>query len=97
MSPLRKWMTEHGRPSWYSWVVVVLAPIIAATAMLIVSLKINAQSIAREREARQASEQAFCGIVVLLDDAWTRTPPTTQSGRELAVAVDRARHDYRCR
>lgn len=96
MSPLRRWMTEHGRPSWYSWIVVVLVPIMASVAVLVISLRVNEQSIQREREARRASEQAFCGIVTLLDDSWRRTPPSTQAGRDLATAVRGARATYNC-
>lgn len=100
MSPLRRWMTEHGRPSWYSWIVVVMVPIMASIAVLVISLRINErttqESIQREREARRASEQAFCGIIVLLDDSYRRSPPVTQTGRELAGAIARARSGYGC-
>jgi hypothetical protein len=89
-------MTDHGRPSWYSWVVVVVVPLMASVAVLVISLRINEQSIQREREARRASEQAFCGIVTLLDDSYRRTPPTTPAGRDLAAAVRDARAGYRC-
>jgi hypothetical protein len=89
-------MTEHGRPSWYSWVVVVLVPLMASVAVLVISLRVNEQSIEREREARRASEQAFCGIVTLLDNSYRRSPPSTQAGRELAVAIRGAREGYNC-
>lgn len=56
----------------------------------------NARSIERERKARVASEQAFCGIIVLLDNAWHTLPPTTPSGRQLAAAVSTARVVNHC-
>lgn len=56
----------------------------------------NSRSIERERRARVASEQAFCGIIVLLDDAWSVAPPTTPSGRQLAAAVSTARIVNHC-
>lgn len=56
----------------------------------------NDQSVQRERMARQASERAFCGIIILLDDAWTASPPTTDSGRALALAVTNARVVNHC-
>ena len=86
-------MIEHGRPSWYSWVVVVLVPIMASIGVLVVSLRVNEQSIAREREARRTTEQALCGIIVLLDDAnrTTTDPPSTDYGRKLARAISDAR------
>jgi hypothetical protein len=89
-------MTEHGRPSWYSWIVVVLVPVMASTAVLVVSLKINERSIERERAQREAGERAFCGIVVLLDDSYRRSPPSTPAGKDLARAVAEARIGYRC-
>jgi hypothetical protein len=89
-------MTEHGRPSWYSWVVVVMVPILASIAVLVISLRINEQSIARETEARRQSEQAFCGIIIVLDDANRKGSPTTEYGRELARRITAARAAYRC-
>jgi hypothetical protein len=89
-------MTEHGRPSWYSWVVVVVVPLMASIAVLVISLRINEQSIERERDARRASEEAFCGIVVLLDDSYRRSPPSTPAGKDLARAIGDARAGYRC-
>lgn len=93
-------MQTHGRPGWYSWLVVVLVPIMASIAVLVITLKVNErtvrESVARETEARRASEQAFCGIVVLLDDSYRRTPPVTPAGRELALAISRARSTYEC-
>jgi hypothetical protein len=96
MSPLRRWMTEHGRPSWYSWVVVVMVPILVSTGVLIVALRVNQRSIERERAERLAAERAFCGIVVLLDDSYRRSPPSTPAGKDLAREVAEARIAYRC-
>ena len=96
MSPLRQWMTERGRPSWYSWVVVVAVPLISSIAVLIIALEINQRSIDREQQARRASEKAFCGIVVLLDESYQRQPPSTPAGKELARAVKSARAGYHC-
>lgn len=56
----------------------------------------NDESVQRERMARQASERAFCGIIILLDDAWKASPPTTDSGRALATAVTNARVVNHC-
>ena len=103
MSPLRGWMREHGMPSWYSWVVVILVPIMASLAVLVVSLKVNERSLQRERQARETlaqaqedSRQALCRMLVLLDDSYRRQPPTTPAGVELARAVSEARTLNRC-
>jgi len=95
--PLRRWMREHGRPGWYSWVVVVMLPIMAAIAVLIISLRVNERSIDRERSARLASQEAFCAIIVLIDDSYheQRPPPGTASAR-LALAISNARTINHC-
>lgn len=58
--------------------------------------QVNSRSIARERAAREASEQAFCAIIVLLDDSWRSTPPTAPSGKALSTAVANARIVNHC-
>lgn len=95
MSPLRRWFREHGRPDWYSWVILI-AMLITMSGLVWVSASVNQNSIERERMARETSERAFCGIVVLLDDAWHATPPRTESGKKLAVAVADARKVNHC-
>jgi hypothetical protein len=90
-------MREHGRPGWYSWLVVVLVPIMASVAVLVVSLRVNQRSIERERVARIASEQAFCAIIVLIDDSYRqqKPPPGTATAR-LALAISNARVVNHC-
>jgi hypothetical protein len=101
--PLRKWMTAHRMPAWYSWVVVVLVPVMASMAVLVVSLRINQRSIERERsariaseQARIASEQALCRVFVVLDDAYAQAAPTTPAGKKLAAAVAYVRVANHC-
>lgn len=96
MSPLRRWMHEHGHPTWWAWVVVVVVPMLVAALGMMVSLSVNARSIERERLAREESQRAFCAIVVLLDDSYRRNPPSTPAGRELARAIAQARNANRC-
>lgn len=90
------WVGPDGRPSWYSWVAVVLVPLLASTAVLIVSLRVNQRSIEREQMARHASEQATCEVWVLLDDLYRKTPPATESGRALARVVANLRTVNHC-
>jgi hypothetical protein len=100
VSPLRGWMQAHGRPAWWSWLVVVLVPLLASVGVLVITLRVNERTVettvAREREARRAAELAFCGIIVLLDDTYKRTPPETPAGKGLAKAVRDARGTYNC-
>jgi hypothetical protein len=68
------------------------ASVIAALALGVTWVNIqNNHSIARERTARVASQRAFCGIIILLDDSYRHTPPSTQAGRQLASAISTAR------
>lgn len=101
--PLRRWMTARRLPSWYSWVVVVLLPIMASMAVLVISLRVNDRSIERERAARLASEQAsaasqraLCDIYVALDDAYASAAPTSPAGKRLAAAIAAARVVNHC-
>lgn len=103
MSPLRQWMTMHRMPAWYSWVVVVMVPVMASVGVLVLSLKINERSIDRERSARlaseaarQASERALCEVFVVLDDAYARAKPTSPASRELAQAIANVRITNHC-
>jgi len=94
--PLRRWMTTHGLPSWYSWVVVVLMPIMASIAVLTIALRVNERSIDRERTAREQAQQqtdeALCSVFAPIDDGYKNTaPPATEAGREFAKNIAAAR------
>lgn len=90
-------MTERGYPSWYSWLVVVLLPIFASVAVLVISLRVNERSIERERAARivaeqqaQATRQGLCEIYGILNSAYKQSPPPPGSPSSLiAMAVAR--------
>ena len=95
--PLRRWMREHGRPGWYSWLVVVLVPIMASVAVLVVSLRVNQRSIERERTARVASERAFCQILVLIDNSYHQSRPVKGTpSYDLSRAIANARTVNHC-
>lgn len=89
--PLRRYMTEHGLPSWYSWLVVVLLPILTAMGVLVVALRVNERSIDRERAAREQAQRqtdaALCSVFAPLDDSYSATPPATAAGKAFAVKV----------
>jgi len=91
VSPLRSWMTTRGLPAWYSWVVVVMLPVMASMAVLVVSLRVNERSIERERAAREATDQALCSVFAPLDDQYKATPPPTKSGKVFAANIAEAR------
>lgn len=94
--PFRRWFANHGLPSWYSWVVVVLLSITTSGA----SLAISINSIHRQQEAqRRQSEQGramTCTLVVAQDDAFADPPPATPAGRKAAAAWHRLRQQLQC-
>lgn len=84
------------RKDAYFWLIMVVTVIFAAAGSILISVGVNHRSIERERAARQATERAFCGIIILLDDSYSKTPPATAAGRELARAVSNARAVNHC-
>lgn len=90
-------MTAHGRPGWYSWIVVVLVPIMASVGVLIVSLTVNQRSIARETAARVSTERAMCAMLELFT---TGPPPVAgpagDRGRAVLAAMRAYRATLRC-
>jgi type II secretory pathway pseudopilin PulG len=88
-------MTTRGLPAWYSWVVVVLLPIMASVGTLVISLRINTQSLERERVAREQAQQqtdaALCAVFAPIDDGYRATPPATDSGKAFAKNLAAAR------
>ena len=83
-------MTTHGLPAWYSWLVVVLLPVMASVAVLVISLRINERSIERERAARVATDRALCSVFSPLDDGYRAAPPSTTSGKVFAANLAEA-------
>ncbi len=97
MSPLRRWMAEHGHPGWYSWVVVVGGNLATLLLTVVVVLTVNQRSIDRERAARLASERALCAVVdIYVQAARDAPPPPTAYGREIVESMRALRAALRC-
>src|ERR1700742_4066528 len=84
-------MSKDRRRGAYFYLVLILTAILAAGTSVLASVAVNHRSVERERAAREASERAFCGIIVLLDDTYHKTPPqpgtaTAQLAKAVAVA-----------
>jgi hypothetical protein len=45
---------------------------------------------------QRRSEQAWCQVISVLDDAYRVTPPTTPVGRQVAAGIAGLRQAYRC-
>ncbi len=94
---LRKEIGKDRRRGAYFYAVLILTAILAAGTSVLASVAVNRRSVERETAARQATERAFCGIIVLLDDTYRRTPPPPGStSAQLAKAVSVARAVNRC-
>lgn len=93
MSPLRRWMSDHGHPSWYSWLVVIGACFTSLLISVTISISTTRHMVEREEQARLQGEQALCGVIYVLDDAYRQVPPTTPAGKQVAKAIadERAR------
>jgi hypothetical protein len=86
-------MSEHGHPSWWSWLVVIggcLATLMIAVA---ISIQTNQTALDRERMARIQGEQELCEVVAALDDSYREVPPTTATGMKVADSMSRWRAD----
>lgn len=88
---------------WYAITVAFAACLITAIASVGYASWVNSESQRRaelgQRELAVAQAQqkaALCGMVVLMDDAYSKTPPTTPAGRNLADAIAVARMRLGC-
>lgn len=80
----------------YQGLVVLIVAVSLAAASLAISLRANQRSEERERQARHASEQAWCSIIITMDDRYQQTPPTTAAGRNMAAGIANLRSTLRC-
>ncbi len=55
--PLRRWMREHTRPGWYSWLVVIGGCLISMVISVTIAVQMNSAALARERHERAVAEQ----------------------------------------
>lgn len=88
---------------WYAIAVAFVACLISAASSVGYASWVNAQSQKRaergqaELAAAQAQQRAaLCEMVVLMDDAYSKSPPTTAAGRNLADAIAVARVKAGC-
>jgi hypothetical protein len=88
---------------WYAITVAFVACLVVAIASVGYASWVNDQSQQRAEKGQaelataQAQQRAaLCGMVVLMDDAYSKTPPTTAAGRNLADAIAVARMRLNC-
>ncbi|MET8265930.1 hypothetical protein ABZU92_18280 [Micromonospora arida] len=71
--------------AWQTLVVALLFAFLAA-----------AGSILYTNRAARESEQKWCGIVATLDDVYSKTPPQTPVGQDMAEQLRQLRDDFGC-
>lgn len=109
MSPLRRWMSQHGLPTWYSWVVLFGTVVSCLGLSVTVSLATAHRSVEAERRARLATQQesqrnqraawsAACQLIVAQDNAFhdPASRPVTSAGRASADAWRNLRKTFHC-
>jgi hypothetical protein len=94
MSPLRRWMENHGHPGWYSWLVVVGSSLTST----LVAVFLAGALIEQERSQRKADQLVLCEVIVIQDDSLKdpTAPPRTEAGRKLSRALSVLREKYEC-
>lgn len=75
----------EARPGWRWWAAMVLTSVLGPAVAIGVS-----------SASRRHSEQALCEVIVLSDDAYQKNPRPSSTVQELAAAMTRLRHKYRC-
>lgn len=76
------------RPRWMVLATVVLSMLAVGMAGVVYTGHVDSRRAAAERE----SDRRWCDLLVTLDDAYrSGTPPTTEIGKRVAVAI----HDLR--
>jgi hypothetical protein len=104
--PLQKWMTEHGHPGWYSWLVVIGGALTSALMAVTISITVNARTFERERaQQRSALERervqneqarlATCLVIRRMVDVYA--DPSTETGQKAATAWEDLGRIFQCK
>jgi hypothetical protein len=92
--PLKRWMTAHGLPAWYSWLAVVGLTVLSNLLTLLVVLNLAGNAVENERAAREESaaqarasgeinRRAFCLVVMTQEEVFQEsTTPVGVKARE---------------
>jgi hypothetical protein len=80
-----KFVRGQRQPVWYSLFAVV-------TSCLLVGLF----AVVYARHESHEANRKWCKLVVTLDDAYRRTPPSTESGKRVAAEIHNLRSEFQC-
>jgi len=82
------WKSKLNKPlTGYAGAVILITAISLSLAALLIGLRANEVSENRERAARQASERAWCSVIIVMDDSYRQVPPATPAGKKLAEGI----------
>lgn len=93
--PLQKWMTEHGHPGWYSWLVVIGGALTSMVVAVGISITINDRALERERAQREQARMATCLVVRRMVDVYA--DPSTETGEKARKAWADLGLIFRCK
>ena len=83
--PLRKWMSEHGHPGWYSWLVVIGGCLASMIVSVSISVQMNERALqrdGRQRAERQAEgRRVACQVIVRMRNAYAAMLNWVSAGR----------------
>lgn len=84
----------------YLWVVLTFTIVAAQASGIYVSRRNLDASEQKLRDAQHQSEQAWCGVITVIDDGYRNpvpgAPPLTPRGRKIAEGIAEIRLKYRC-
>lgn len=78
-------MIKPPRPGWYSLAATLGTSLVTAILMLFLTLHFV-----------QQSERKWCDLITMLDDAYHQTPPTTETGKNVARQMSGLRQSLHC-
>ena len=87
-----------GGPRWYMWSLTMVAVVSASGVNTYVSRQNLDAARAELADSQRRSEQVWCEVVSVLDDAYHApgTAPQTETGRKVAAGIARVRAAYHC-
>ncbi len=98
--PLRKWMSEHGHPGWYSWLVVIGGCLASMIVSVSISVQMNERALqrdGRQRAERQAEgRRVACQVIVRMRNAYAEQEKLTPAGQDVERAWGDLARLYQC-
>lgn len=78
---------RQGTARWYKVAMIVVATVL----LLIFNVGYTTWVDSKRAQTERESDQRWCQLLTTLDEAYSTTPPTSELGRKVAVAI----HDLR--